>query len=412
MLTSPNSAASIFNPDGPHPIRQKHAFVVRFLRADTSDWLEGLTFVVKTIDRPSVQPVVEEINQYNRKRLIHTGVKYSPINCTLYDTADGAAMNMWFEYASYYFGDYRLDPKAYTDDILNSQINSGPLADNAGASIQPESVNFPMGLNSQYFFTKVIVYQVWGNEYTSYELINPRINSFNPDELTYEDGGASTVTMTLQYEAIYHGNRGRPQDLFSDATLEAIFADGPFNGQTIQVEAPPKQAGFVGTTKAAATTGIPTGSVTTTRSVAPQVARTASTSEGGVLSRFGNFSFGNPVNEPRTASTDPDLRQLNLAQVQQDNRMVNFNKTDDAVYSAVGEDALKITGLARALNVAATDLGGSPMDQVNTDNGLRLSSRAVAAFNDQQDGTFLGGVRTTSEEWYSETSWTFTSGPR
>lgn len=396
MLTSPNSAASIFNPDGPHPIRQKHAFVVRFLRdpaADATSWREGLTFVVKTIDRPSVQPVVEEVNQYNRKRLIHTGVKYSPINCTLYDTADGAAMNMWVEYASYYFGDYRLDPTAYADDILNSQINSGPFADNAGASIQPESVNFPMGLNSQYFFTKIIVYQVWGNEYTSYELINPRINSFNPDELTYEDGGAASVTMTLQYEAIYHGNRGRPQDLFSDATLEAIFADGPFNGQTIQVEGPAKQAGFAGTAKAPTTTGNPAGSITTTRNVAQQVPRTSSESEGGVLARFGNFSFGTPVNEPRSSLSDLDTRQFSAGEAFKDNRLVNFDKTDDAVYSAVGEQALNIAGLARALNVAATDLGGAPMDQVSKVNGLRLSDRAVAAFNDQQDGTFLGGVK-------------------
>jgi hypothetical protein len=396
MLTSPNSAASIFNPDGPHPIRQKHAFVVRFLRdpaADASSWREGLTFVVKTIDRPSVQPVVEEINQYNRKRLIHTGVKYGPINCTLYDTADGAAMNMWVEYARYYFGDYRLDPTAYADDILNSQINTGPFADNAGASIQPESVNFPMGLNSQYFFTKIIVYQVWGNEYTSYELINPRINSFNPDELTYEDGGAASISMTLQYEAVFHGNRGRPQDLFSDATLEAIFADGPFNGQTIQVEGPAKQAGFAGTAKAAKANGNTPGSITTIRNTAPPVARTSSESEGGVLARFGNFSFGNPITEPRSSSTDLDTRQFRAGEAFSNNRLVNFDKTDDAVYSAVGEQALNIAGLARALNVAATDLGGAPMDQVNKTNGLRLSDRAVAAFNDQQDGTFLGGVK-------------------
>lgn len=386
MLASPDQASIIFNPDGPHPVRQKHAFVVRFLRpaAAGPKWREGLTFVVKAIDRPSVQPVIEEINQYNRKRLVSTGVKYQPINCTFYDTADGAAMEMWLEYARYYYGDYRLDPSSYSDDILNPQIDLAAYQNGAGATIQPPTTAFPEGINSQFFFDKVVVYQVWGNEYTSYELINPRINQFTPDELDYEQSAASTVQMSLQYEAINHGNRGRPQDLFTDAALEAIFSEGPFNGNMIEVSAPPRPNSFSGNTNAFAGSTINPNSgvrLTNTRAALDRVERTTAISDGGVLSRFGDFSFG----------TSRDYYEGTTSNAEQDPSTTG--SAGDALHSAVGDEALRITGLARALSVAATENDGSALDEVDKNNGILLSDTAITAFNDQMDGTFLGGVK-------------------
>ena len=65
----------------------------------------NLTYAIKSIDRPKVNLKTEELNEYNKKRIIHTGFKLEPIKFQLYDSADGSAQHMFAAYCQYYFGD-------------------------------------------------------------------------------------------------------------------------------------------------------------------------------------------------------------------------------------------------------------------------------------------------------------------
>ena len=71
---------------------------------------------VKTVKLPSFNFQVETMNQYNRKRLIQTKVKYDPINITFHDdhgtatgtpTAGGIIRSLWKAYYNYYYADGR-----------------------------------------------------------------------------------------------------------------------------------------------------------------------------------------------------------------------------------------------------------------------------------------------------------------
>ncbi len=319
ILATPNQASKLFGADGPHPVRQKGLFAIRFLRkvGDGGDeWKNGLTFVVKSIERPNVQPVLEEINQYNRKRVIQTGVKYSPVSCTLYDTADGAAMNMWMQYASYYFGDYRQTAGQYQDDILNDEMLGRSTG--YGFGIPKVSTEEPGGINSQFFFDKIEVYQLWGREYTSYELLNPKISGFTPDELDYEQSAVSQITMAITYEGIYHTNGGLPMAVSSNESLVEMFG-GKFSGEVVNPVGSQEQTNsFTSRPREPGSSpddvadllrrGLDLKNVlrdgTTARQIfgllgddneiieygAPRNPLT--TSFGGALSKFGNFNFG------------------------------------------------------------------------------------------------------------------------
>jgi hypothetical protein len=431
QLASPNQAAALFNPDGRHPVRQKHLFVVRFLRETQSNdaqWRDGLTFVVKSMDRPAVQATVEEINQYNRKRLINTGVKYQPVNCTFYDTADGAAMDMWIQYARYYFMDYHHEQTDYRDDILHPEMGdatgSGPNGSGKrgyGFNIRDNAPN--EGIGSQHFFHKVVVYQLWGNEYTSYELLNPRITSFTPDDLTYDNAEVNTIQVSLSYEAIHHGNTGRPQELFTEPSLRAMFSDGPFRGNMIEVLSQPKTQSFTGIAPYGGPTpssntqdggvyyGHPlsregNGFVDPSRSFPPLdsgIARNTTSSEGGVLSRFGSYDWGTvPNNQFDYSSRVPQAIEgsQNLARLLSGSfsgaRHTDRLASAHSVEAAIGKPAMAfVDGLVDGVMEAARATGLTPKDHAKKQGGLEISNTALAGTNKSLDGTHMLGQKNT-----------------
>lgn len=288
MLALPNQAGKLFNPDSRYPVRQKHLFVLRFVRAGVGMEQRGLTFVAKSVERPSVEATTETLNQYNKKKLIHTGVRYNPVNATFYDTADGTALNMWVSYAKHYFADYNQDERAYFDDLINSEMND---PNNIGWGFKippvPEGI-FDRGAGTQNYFSAVQVYQVWGQEFISYKLLNPRITNFTPDELSYDTGEVSTISTQIQYEAIEHLNGGYPMALYDDAILSEIMGV-EFSGKFLEVTGQNKTRWF---TRSPERAYPPTVQAQLPETPEAEIQRSQQTSEGGVLSSYGSYDFG------------------------------------------------------------------------------------------------------------------------
>lgn len=400
-----NQAAAIFNPDAPHPVRQKHLFVVTFKRpsgTSGASWKNGLSFVIKSMERPQVQPQVEELNQYNKKRVIHTGLKYSPISCSFYDTADGAAMNMWIDYARYYFGDYNQDKGNYQDDIINNEMLDSTVGKKGyGFGIRPTSSTDLSGAGSQNFFSGIVVYQVWGNEYTSYELVNPRINSFAPDDLSYDASEASSITMSFNFEAIAHGNTGRPSDLFSETTLTEMF-NGTFGGKRLEVLGPPKVNSFTSIApldETATSNGQGQAGAITTGSTDDEVARTTTSSEGGVLNRFGTYDFGTldrSLSAPQLAGASQAFggssTLTSLLGGSFSGAVIQpLGAPTASSTAALGAASQYVDGLAGGLRAAAALTGESAGDLVSRDNGLLLSNAALRGVNQISKGSMQIG---------------------
>lgn len=293
LVASPRQATKVLGLSGLHPARGKHTFYVRFRRAygTGSTWRHNIGFVAKTVDRPTVQPKVEPVKQYNKRRLVMTGVDYSPIGVTLYDTADNAVQQMWDEYARYHVGDFAQAPASYNDDILASRMNGA--RDGYGYRIFNDFSELG-GLNTQYFFEAVDIYQVWGGEYTQTTLINPKISNYAPDPFDFEDAAPATIRLELTYEAIIYANGGVPRLIVNDEHLRDVFG-GAYHGDVVNVSGPPRSYGYSGLDDAVSGRTILT--ATSRRindsAVTAATSRATSTVGGGVLGRFGNFDFGN-----------------------------------------------------------------------------------------------------------------------
>ena len=61
--------------------------------------------VVKNVQLPSYEMSVNELNQYNRKRLVQTKINYQPVEITFHDDGSDLIRNMWYSYYSYYYKD-------------------------------------------------------------------------------------------------------------------------------------------------------------------------------------------------------------------------------------------------------------------------------------------------------------------
>ena len=158
---------------------------------------DGISFKIKSIDKPKIDLTVQELNQYNRRRFVYTRAKYNPISIHIFDTVDDAALGVWIKYFRYYYGDSRPKPQNVYDDSVIGTFN-----DSSGWGLRPvsEQINF---------FKRVELYAMFGGKYTQINYINPRIASMDWQNYDSEANGSAELTMTLDYEVVEYAATGK-----------------------------------------------------------------------------------------------------------------------------------------------------------------------------------------------------------
>jgi hypothetical protein len=210
----------------------KHLFHVYFnINSAFTDvdknWPEDANFglTVKTVQLPKYGFDLTTLNQYNRKRIIQTKIKYDPIQITFHDDNNNLVRKLWHSYYTYYYKD-----AAQVDlDVFNSRQNGavgppaakgGKVYDNnrniyepsirgnddwgyigegnqhsAGSSSLPGKVKIP-------FFRSIDIYGFNQHNFAMYRLINPIIETFGHDTYSYSENGIMENTMQLQFETV------------------------------------------------------------------------------------------------------------------------------------------------------------------------------------------------------------------
>jgi hypothetical protein len=396
MLASPNEASVIYQLGVSNP-RPKGLFFIRFRRTATtnsSTWKDTIGFVAKSVDQPTISPQVEELNQYGRKRIIHTGVKYNPISVSFYDTIDGLASSLWYEYAQYYFGDFNHSTASdWKDDITASTV-TGSGSNGFGFIARP-TTSETNGLNTQFFFEAIEIFKVYGNKFIQTDLINPKITSFESDPLDYEDMSPLMVRMQLTPEAVIYRNNGALQDISSDAALANVFQN-QLSGQVfdaskgVSLYTPPAPtARLANDTSSGQVGGLLDSIVRDLRSgssfgsaLGTNLKQTLVQQSGlsNTLGRFGNFSFGAVIGDllatPATSANHP-IATDSLAQVD-----FHFPSRDTQNSGALFDTAS-----------LTSSIFGKPTDDFTSDPG----DDAMGFANSFSDGTVQMGKQTVSD---------------
>lgn len=218
----------------------------------------GLT--VKNIQLPKYSFDTQILNQYNRKRVVQTKIKYDPVSIAFHDDNGNLLRRLWYTYYTYYYKDATQTdgwdnssgvsipggPTNIKSDMNRRNIYDSDIGGNDDwgyigetSKSQKTPVAAGLGVSKVPFFRAINIYGFNQHNFVMYRLINPMIESFGHDTYDYSNGnGVMENQMTLQYETVkyYEGalDGRNPDDIVKgfgssttyDRTLSPIARPG------------------------------------------------------------------------------------------------------------------------------------------------------------------------------------------
>lgn len=225
----------------------------------------NIGLAVKSIQLPQFTFDTHVLNQYNRKRIVQTKVKYDDLNVTFHDDNANMVRNLWYAYYTYYYKDatknYGGDRQRTQNSRLFEATGVQPSYNSRDIYKKPEEftdtewgyigessndIQTPagntLGQTKAPFFKSINVYGFNQHNFVSYKLINPIITRFGHDTYDYsQTNGTMQNSMTIGYETVkyYSGaiEGGNPSNLIDgfgesssyDLTLSPIARPGSQN---------------------------------------------------------------------------------------------------------------------------------------------------------------------------------------
>ena len=193
--------------------RQKFLFYANFNPSpatgiemkDMSSVQTGFAFQISKIDRPKATPTLKELRQYNRKRLVQTGIEFGDLNVTMHDTVDDRVLRVWQAYYKWYFGEGRMADKkktAWTSNVIDQ------LDTTAAAQWGFSPPNASNTLSNTNFFDSLDIYTFYGKRYTQVRVYNPKISGMEFEAMDSEGTTLTTCSFTIKPEGIEYINTG------------------------------------------------------------------------------------------------------------------------------------------------------------------------------------------------------------
>jgi hypothetical protein len=220
---------------------------------------QNFGLLVRDVKLPAYQIQTTQMNQYNRKRIVQTKIKYEPVNFTFFDDNSNTMAKLWAAYYTYYYNDgsiplVKFSGRGGNGLDLTSAAKEGTvrgLAGAGGVGSAPEqdeayttrniyendisktmfygyNVTTNNGEGKPNFFNNITIYGFYQKNFIAYTLINPVITNFAHDTYNYDEGtGIMKNTMTIDYETVVY-NEGKmdgekPQNIVPGFGDEATY---------------------------------------------------------------------------------------------------------------------------------------------------------------------------------------------
>lgn len=163
-----------------HP-KFKFIFKVKFEGFDAN---EHFYYYVHRCDKPNIVFNHQEVNYYNFRTKVLTSVAFQPLSITFLDEIGNSVADFFTKYIGSVSG--QAEGKWGIDTGFGQS-----------SSTKPYKKGYSTG-------KAIIIAQIFGNGLyaNEYKFINPRIESFQFDELNMEDNAGSLVTMSFHYDSL------------------------------------------------------------------------------------------------------------------------------------------------------------------------------------------------------------------
>lgn len=177
--------------------------------------------LVKSVKLPSFSIKTQELNQYNRKRIVQTKISYESSSVTFHDDSINTITKLWDAYYSYYYKDPtnfnglfsgrasqigNSDPGnlQLTQDYNVRNIYDGDLTGENNWGYIGESFRSNSATKAP-FFRNITIFGFSRHNFTAYTLINPMITKLDHDTYNYnEAGGTMDIKMDINYETVVY----------------------------------------------------------------------------------------------------------------------------------------------------------------------------------------------------------------
>ena len=189
--------------------------------------------MVKSVELPKFKIDTAVMNQYNRKRIVQSKMRYEPSRIVFHDDQSDIIRNMWYNYYSYYYKDPSQQYQgvsATSGTIGKLQTLSNGFNYNTNDIYNQTRLNADWGYigESYYdgtntgtnntgkpaFFRDITIYGLNQKKYAAWTLINPLITSWGSDTYDYAEGGGTMQNdVQIEYETVkyYSGAIGGAQ---------------------------------------------------------------------------------------------------------------------------------------------------------------------------------------------------------
>lgn len=203
----------------------KYLFHVYFQLNPTGLPEANYGLLVKTVKLPAFTFNTVELNQYNRKRIIQTKIKYDPVNITFHDDNGNTIRKLWKGYYNYYYADGTKPQVVFngargakppleltggggvagaTDATYNNRTQYQPSITGNDSWGYQGGTSDPTGQKIP-FFKNITVFGFNQHNFVAYTLINPIITNFSHDTYDYaSSNGTMEHQMSLDYETVVY----------------------------------------------------------------------------------------------------------------------------------------------------------------------------------------------------------------
>lgn len=284
------------------PFAPKHRFLFKvFFRFQSPYGLDAGTiqeqyvfsYMVKLIDKPKVTFEYEPVNYYNYRTQILKSIKYDPLNITFYDDSQNRVLDFFVAYQRAHNPISRYMPTETSMDYRRMGMgftNPGQDTDNYSGNRGVLRDDNPRML------THLILRQYFGNGYHSnaFYFVNPRIESFDFDNVDHEEGSTgNSMTVSFNYDSLYvESYDSAPATPIPNQTAAIKGDDHPWGRQDI--------LGY----------GLPPNSNTVQKiGTANRIARNVSIGAGGIIGNMLGTKVGDALKNTGFAKVFPSFTE-------------------------------------------------------------------------------------------------------
>lgn len=187
-------------------------------------------YVVKNIDKPTVEFDYEEVNMYNFKTKILKSIRHQPLNMTFHDDIQNKVLDFFDAYRTAYSPVSKM-----TVDGAHVMEDYGMNFHDPASGLAYSSSLGPLESDQKNLLNHIRLVQVYGHgsRENHFIFLNPKITTFDFDNVDHENSEGNALTVSFDYDSLYIENKittGTPEPRWGQNDIAGNAPQSPRRG--------------------------------------------------------------------------------------------------------------------------------------------------------------------------------------